>query len=197
MDRIEARAKEHIESRYVTERTTKSLSKRASQNCMLILRGHLVPGAPASSSARFFHRADEGVGAPGYRLSARPLSGFRESDNLLGMIARTRPQLGFIAALLLATVVAGCAKSGKSPAQVLSKPPKIETVPAKSAPFIAGKSAKIYHRRGCPYAANLSSTKGYSHADDAEHAGHIPCEFCRPRDPNAPLPGAASDRVAP
>ncbi|MCY3020652.1 MAG: hypothetical protein NTW87_16665 [Planctomycetota bacterium] len=46
---------------------------------------------------------------------------------------------------------------------------------------MAGKRNKVYHKRDCPYAANLDSPAGYSTVQDAESSGHIPCVFCSPR----------------
>ena len=70
----------------------------------------------------------------------------------------------------------GCGKSNRNP-----QAPKIKTADARSAPWIAGKHARVYHRRGCAYAADLESPVGYATVHDAARSGLIPCEFCKPR----------------
>ncbi len=60
--------------------------------------------------------------------------------------------------------------------------PKVPTQDAKSAPYISVKNSKIYHVRGCDYAGKSDSFVGYATWDDAERSGHIPCEFCKPRE---------------
>jgi hypothetical protein len=60
--------------------------------------------------------------------------------------------------------------------------PKVPTVDAKDALFVCGKHARIYHVRGCEYCGKLDSPVGYQAWQDAERAGHIPCEFCKPRE---------------
>lgn len=81
------------------------------------------------------------------------------------------------ALIVLMSGVTGCAAVRSTRASQ----PKIEHVPARQALFVAGKRSKIYHRRDCPYAANLESLVGFNKMGDAEGSGHIPCEFCAPR----------------
>lgn len=78
--------------------------------------------------------------------------------------------------------VASCGKSSrKSPA------PTVKKIDARMAPFVAGKQARVYHRRGCAYAADLESPAGYATAHDADRMGLIPCEFCTPRATDRPV----------
>ena len=62
------------------------------------------------------------------------------------------------------------------------KYPKVPTQDARTAPFISGKSSKIYHVRGCEYAGKLDAVSGFASCDDAERSGRVPCEFCKPRE---------------
>ena len=62
------------------------------------------------------------------------------------------------------------------------KAPKVQTVDAGDAQFIAGKRSKIYHCRTCEYAGKLDAPVGFLSCDDAERSGRIPCEFCKPRE---------------
>jgi hypothetical protein len=65
------------------------------------------------------------------------------------------------------------------------KKPRYEKVPqlsAREAPYIAGKHSRIYHARNCQYAGTLDSPVGFASWEDAERSGHIPCEFCKPRE---------------
>ncbi len=62
------------------------------------------------------------------------------------------------------------------------KYPKVPTQDAKVAPFISGKSSKIYHLRNCEYVGKSDSPIGFVSADDAERSGRVPCEFCKPRE---------------
>ena len=59
--------------------------------------------------------------------------------------------------------------------------PKVETIPANTAPLVAAKHGRVYHLRGCCYAAALKDSLGFATAQEAEKAGYIPCEFCRPQ----------------
>lgn len=57
---------------------------------------------------------------------------------------------------------------------------KVKTVDVKTAPFIAGKKATVFHKRDCPYATRLDSPVGFESAGDARSGGRIPCVFCNP-----------------
>ncbi len=59
--------------------------------------------------------------------------------------------------------------------------PKVATLEAKDAPYVAGKSSRIYHVRNCEYAGKINTLVGFASVGDAERSGHIPCEFCNPR----------------
>lgn len=74
------------------------------------------------------------------------------------------------------TIVVG-GKKAKPP-----KPPKVPTADAREAPFVSAKNGKVYHCRNCEVAGKLDSPVGYITSDDAERAGKMPCEFCKPRE---------------
>jgi len=83
---------------------------------------------------------------------------------------------------LLPGLFCGCRKAGAPRQEETAK--EVKTVDPQSAPFVAGKRNKVYHARGCPYAANLISAVGFASALEAEASGRIPCEFCSPRASN-------------
>lgn len=62
------------------------------------------------------------------------------------------------------------------------KPQKVQKIDSREAQYFAGKKSKIYHCRGCQYVGKLDSPVGFSSCEDAERAGHIACEFCKPRE---------------
>lgn len=76
------------------------------------------------------------------------------------------------------------------------KPAKVQKIDAREAQYVAGKNSKIYHCRNCEYAGKLDSPVGFMSVEDAERSGHIPCEFCRPREfeAQASLPSPDSKR---
>jgi len=76
----------------------------------------------------------------------------------------------------------GCRKSGPPKPEETAK--EVKTADPETAPYVAGKRNKVYHARGCPYAANLSSAVGFASVLEAEASGRIPCEFCSPRASN-------------
>ena len=83
---------------------------------------------------------------------------------------------------LMPVLFCGCRKSG--PPRQEETAMEVKTIDAQSAPFVAGKRNKVYHARGCPYAANLNSPVGFAGVLEAEASGRIPCEFCSPRASN-------------
>ena len=62
------------------------------------------------------------------------------------------------------------------------KYPKVPTSNPKTAPYVCAKNSKVYHVRGCEYAGKMDSPVGYESWQDAERAGRMPCEFCKPRE---------------
>ena len=87
---------------------------------------------------------------------------------------------------LMPVLFCGCRKAG--PPRQEETAMEVKSVDPESAPFVAGKRNKVYHARGCPYAANLSSPVGFASVLEAEASGRIPCEFCAPRTSNKQEP---------
>ncbi|HEY3321516.1 MAG TPA: hypothetical protein VGP72_13695 [Planctomycetota bacterium] len=96
--------------------------------------------------------------------------------------------------LCLPALWCGCrkAESGSKDTTLLQS----KKVDAESAAFVAGKKNKIYHRRGCRFAASLDSPVGFASEFEAQNSGRVPCEFCanlpvKPaEEPAAPKPEA-------
>ena len=57
---------------------------------------------------------------------------------------------------------------------------KVKDADPNTAPFVSGKHIKVFHKRGCPYAAKLDSPVGFNSISDALTSGRIPCVFCDP-----------------
>jgi hypothetical protein len=89
--------------------------------------------------------------------------------------------------------VASCRKAG--PASTPAALQKAKSADPTTAPFVAGKRNKVFHRRHCPYAAELDSPVGFETLRDAEASGKIPCAFCKPHMIEAAPP--ADEKPAP
>ena len=82
--------------------------------------------------------------------------------------------------ILGAPLAVSCCKKAEPENTSPSLLKKPKAADPASAPFVAGKRNRVFHTRGCPYAADLEAPVGYETLRDAEASGRLPCEFCRP-----------------
>ena len=98
------------------------------------------------------------------------------------------------AACVSLCLLCGCRKSSAPQPEHTAK--EVRTVDPLTAPLVAGKHSKVFHARGCPYAASAKAPVGFASVQEAEASGRIPCQFCSPRSAGTPPPGGAPGQDA-
>lgn len=102
--------------------------------------------------------------------------------------------------LLSLAMLSSCTSSKPENSRAYSNafsPKNVKRIDADEAPFIAGKSGRVYHTRYCQYAAAIKDPAGYKTSHDAAIKGLIPCEFCNPQSQSSMTPPVARPRTVP